>query len=151
MTPLPYVYFCSLPATPIFLFFVSITGIILESFSYPLQSTAQPSHNNKGQLLHVRPIERIASESVQFIVCLSNRHRHHVQCLDIDDNYTPRHVTGVIVLTLCVCVSISCSMPNGQKNRLELWHLGQVKGYLGFVDQGQRSKLKVIGPKNLSH
>ncbi len=37
---------------------------------------------------------------------------------------------GVIVLTLCVCLSVSLSQPNGQRYGLEFWHGGQVEGYL---------------------
>ena len=55
-------------------------------------------------------------------------------------------VTGVIVLTLCVCVrlSVSLSQPNGQTNGLEFWHGGQVKGYLGQVIRS-RSQVKGQG------
>ncbi len=45
-------------------------------------------------------------------------------------------VSGVIVLTLCVCVSV-CPLPPSQTNvpmyGLEFWHGGQLDGYLGQV------------------
>ena len=46
-------------------------------------------------------------------------------------------VSGVIVLTSCVCLSVSLSQPNRRTYRLEFWHGGQVEGYLG---QGHRSR-----------
>ncbi len=53
-------------------------------------------------------------------------------------------VSGVIVLTSCVCVSVCpcvrvlpLSQPNGQTYRLEFWHGGQVEGYLGQVHRSR--------------
>ena len=51
--------------------------------------------------------------------------------------YTPvSDVMGVIVLILCVCVCpsvLSLSRPNRQTYRREIWHGGQVVGYLGQI------------------
>ncbi len=50
-------------------------------------------------------------------------------------------VSGVIVLTSSVCL-LPLSRPNRQTYRLEIWHGGQVEGYLGQVyrsrSRGQR-------------
>ncbi len=54
---------------------------------------------------------------------------------------------GVIVLASSVCVSVSLSRSNGRTYRLEIWHGGQVEGYLGRVYRS-RSKVKVTRSKN---
>ena len=58
-------------------------------------------------------------------------------------------MSGVIVLTLFVCVHVSLSVhqsrsPNRQTYRPEFWHGCQVDGYLGQISR-LRSKLKGQG------
>ena len=58
----------------------------------------------------------------------------------------PALATGVIVLaasvSVCVCLSVLHSRPNGLTYRLEFCHVGQVEEYLGQVWRS-RSKVKV--------
>ncbi len=45
-----------------------------------------------------------------------------------------RNSFGIVCVCGCVyCPSVSLSRPNGQTYRLDIWHVGQVGGYLGQV------------------